>query len=103
MARERYDIGSKWLLQNQGKATRLAVAWRTVELWTLPAEQFLAQGDVGVLPWIPLMQMEEPPEVVLEKCAARIQREAEASQQADLLAVSEVMTGLRFGATELLT
>lgn len=48
----------------------------SVELWTLPAEQFLAQADVGVTPWVPLMHFDGPPEALLERCAEKIEREA---------------------------
>jgi hypothetical protein len=31
-------------------------------LWTLPAAEFLAEGEVGVVPWVPLMHFEGAPE-----------------------------------------
>jgi hypothetical protein len=78
------------------------VKWRTIELWTLPAKRFLAQPDVGVLPWVPLMAMDAPPGAVVERCVDRIEREADPAQQGDMLAITEVMTGLRFPGSELL-
>jgi hypothetical protein len=80
----------------------LEVEWRLIELWTLPAEQFLAEGDVGVVPWVPLMQFDGPPEALLERCAAKIEGKAHPKDRADLLAVSQVITGLRFADPELL-
>jgi hypothetical protein len=94
--RGRYEVRSKLGL------SRLEAEWKPVELWTLPAEQFLSQGDVGVTPWVPLMQFDGPPESLLERCAEKIEREAHSKDRADLLAVSQVLTGLRFPDPELL-
>jgi hypothetical protein len=81
--------------------SRLAAGWKPVELWTLPAAEFLAQGDVGVVPWVPLMHFDGPPEALLERCAEKIEREAHPRERADLLAVSHVLTQLRFPSPEL--
>src|SRR5262249_10312234 len=48
------------------------------------------------------MQFDGPPEVLLERCAAKIEREAHAKDRADLLAVAQGLTGLRFPEPELL-
>jgi hypothetical protein len=45
----RYEVESKLGL------SRLTGQWKPVDLWTLPAEDFLAAADVGVVPWVPLM------------------------------------------------
>jgi hypothetical protein len=74
----------------------LEAEWRAVELWTLSAEDFLSAGDVGVVPWVPLMEFADPPETLLERCAEKIEREAHPQDRADLLAVSQVLTELRF-------
>ena len=34
--------------------------WRVVELWTIPAEDLLAAGDVGLIPWVPLSSIRRP-------------------------------------------
>jgi len=31
--------------------SRLACGWKVVELWQLAAEELLAAGDVGLVPW----------------------------------------------------
>jgi hypothetical protein len=98
-----FRIAGKHAIQSRLGLSRLEATWRTVELWTLSAEEFLAEGDVGILPWVPLMEMSDSPEAVLERCAARIDGEAEEKHRADLLAIAEVMTGLRFPASEFLT
>jgi hypothetical protein len=79
----------------------LAAEWKPVEVWNLPAEDFLARADVGVAPWTPLMRFDGPPEALLERCREKIDREAPAKDQADLLAVAQVMTELRFPDPEL--
>jgi hypothetical protein len=81
----RHEVRSKLGL------ARLAAEWKPVELWTLPAEEFLAAGDVGAVPWVSLMQFDGPPEALLERCAEKIEREAHPKDRADLLAVSQVL------------
>jgi len=82
--------------------SQLTATWKVVELWTLPAEEFLAAGDVGATPWITLMNFQGAPESLLERCADKIEREAQPENQADLLAVSQVLMGVRFSDPELL-
>ena len=38
--------------------TRVAWTWRVVALWTAPAETLLAADDVGLVPWVPLRQLQ---------------------------------------------
>jgi hypothetical protein len=98
-----FRIGGTHAIRSKLGLSRLEAQWRTVELWTLPAEEFLAGGDVGIVPWVPLMQFDGPPEPVLERCAERIERQADPQQRTDLLVVAQVMAGLRFPGLELLT
>jgi hypothetical protein len=91
-----YEVRSKLGL------SRLEAEWRPVEVWTLLAEKYLAEGDAGVTPWVTLMQFDGPPEVLLERCAQKIQREAHPRDRADLLAVAQVLTELRFPHPDLL-
>jgi predicted transposase YdaD len=95
-------VGAKYAIQSKLGLSRLEVAWRTIELWTLSAEQFLAEADVGVMPWVPLMQLAGPPEAVLERCAQRIERQAKPKDRTDLLVVAQVMAGLRYPHLDLL-
>ena len=92
----KFRIDGKHGARSELGLASLWVEWRTVELWTLPAERFLAEADVGVTPWVPLMQMDGPAERTPEQCVARIGREAATAEQGDMLAIAEVMTGLRF-------
>ena len=96
-----FRIEGKHTIQSQLGLARLEVHWRTVELWTLPAERFLAEGDVGAMPWVPLMHMDGKPEAVLERCAERIEREAPPEKQTDLQVISQVMTQVRFPGSDL--
>lgn len=92
----RFRIDGNHAIESELGFSRLAAVWRTVELWTLSAEDFLDSGDVGVMPWVPLMQFQGQPVETLERCAERIVREASPNQRTDLQVVSQVMTGLRF-------
>ena len=56
--------------------TTWPLSWRTVQLWTLPAETLLAAGDVGLIPWVPLTQFDGPPEPILRECRERIDQSA---------------------------
>ena len=92
----RFRISGRHAVRSKLGLSRLQAEWKPVELWTLPAEEFLAQGDVGVTPWVPLMHFDGPPESLLERCAEKIEREAPPKDRADLLAVSQVLGELKF-------
>jgi hypothetical protein len=74
-----------------------------VELWTLAAEDLLAANDVGLIPWVPLTQYAGPPEVLVQQCRERIDRQARPEEHANLLPVTQVMTRLRYNDPQLLT
>jgi hypothetical protein len=76
--------------------TELGGRWRVIELWTLPAEPVLAMSDPGMIPWVPLMQAADPPEVVLQRCREVIDRHAPAEEHDRLLTVTQVFTRLRY-------
>jgi predicted transposase YdaD len=80
----------------------LAGEWNVVELWEREADELLAAGDVGVVPWVPLTRFAGPPEDLLTRCRERIEQQAHRDDRANLLAVSQVMAGLRFPQEELL-
>jgi hypothetical protein len=90
-----------------GLASRLALAelrlrWRVVEVWTLAAEDLLAADEIGLLPWVPLTQIQGPPESVLRECRRRLDEQAPAGQHDNLLAVMQVLTRLRYNDPALL-
>ena len=83
--------------------TALGGWWRVVELWTLPAEPVLATSDPGMMPWVPLMQADEPPEIVLRRCRAVIDQHAPAEEHESLITVTQVFTRLRYKDPNLLS
>jgi hypothetical protein len=57
---------------------------------------------VSLIPWVPLTRFQGPPEAVLEKCRDRIEQQAHPADQANLLAVSQVLAKLRYQDPQLL-
>jgi len=76
--------------------TNLQLSWRIAKLWEVPAEELLAAGDVGLIPWVPLAQFEGPPEPIVRQCRARIDRDAPPNEHENLLAVTQFLTRLRY-------
>lgn len=83
--------------------TELKIRWRVVELWTLPAEALLATNDPGLMPWVPLTEIQGAPEPVLEQCRAVIERYGAAEERSSLLAVAQVLASLRYNDPRLLS
>jgi hypothetical protein len=73
--------------------------WKVVELWKLSAEDLLSAPDVGVVPWASLAKHDGPPEVLLQRCRDRLEREG-GEQKANLLAVAQVFAQLHFDKPE---
>jgi hypothetical protein len=95
------EIPSRHELASELGWTSLAAAWKVQKLWELSAEEMLAVPDVGVVPWVPLMAHEGPPEPLLRRCRERIDREG-GEQHDQLLAVTQTLTELRFPDPSLL-
>jgi hypothetical protein len=76
--------------------SRLTAEWNPVEMWTQSARQFLEKGDAGVARWATLMDFDGPPEDLLRRCDEKIEREAHPKDRADSLALSQVLSELRF-------
>jgi hypothetical protein len=95
-------VSGHWQQTSRHGTTQLACGWRVIELWTLSAEQLLAINDVGVVPWVPLAQSAMPVEVLLQQCRERIERQAPPEEQGNLIAVTQVMTLLRYNNPALL-
>jgi hypothetical protein len=83
--------------------TELGGRWRVIELWKVPAEPVLATADPGLMPWVPLMQAAEPPEVVLRRCREVIDEHAQADDHDRLITVAKVFTRFRFTDPDLLS
>ena len=97
----RYEVPGEGRAQSALGCSTETLSWRVVELWKQSAEDMLASPDVGVVPWVPLMAFEGPPEPLLRRCRERIDREA-GEQRANLLAVTQSLAKLRFPQQELL-
>jgi hypothetical protein len=82
--------------------SHLACRWKIVELWQLAAEDLLAAGDVGLVPWVPLTRFQGPPTPLLEECRRRIDKLARPEEHDNLLAVSQVLVQLRYNDPKLL-
>jgi hypothetical protein len=98
----RFRVGDKHEVRSRLGWSKLAGAWKPVELWTLKAEELLAAPDVGLVPWATLADFSERPEALLERCRRRIEELARPDERANLLAVSQVLAKLRFDTPEML-
>jgi hypothetical protein len=101
--RGNFQITGTAELQSRRQLSQLLAKWQVVELWRLPAVELLAANDVGLIPWVPLTQFEGPPETMLQQCREHVEQQAAASEQANLLAVTQVLTRLRYNNPQLLT
>ncbi len=87
--------------RSRRSCTELNATWTVVKLWEVPAEHLLAGGDIGLIPWVPLSRFDGPPEPIVRQCRARIDRDAPPNEHENLLAVTQVLTGLRYNDTTL--
>jgi hypothetical protein len=79
----------------------MTLYWKTIELWNIPAEDLLATGELGIIPWVPLSQLPADPEPVLRECRRRIDEQAPPERREQLLAVTQFLARLQFDATDL--
>lgn len=95
-------LGGEQKLESRHGWTQITCRWRVVELWTVPAEVLFEANDVGLIPWVPLTQFNESPAIVVKECRERIDRLAPPELHENLLAVTQVMTNLRYNDSSLL-
>jgi predicted transposase YdaD len=76
--------------------TRVGGSWPVVRLWELEAEQLLATGDVGQIPWVPLTRTTQSPETLLRRCRDQLAQVKDAKDRAGLLTVTQILAGLAF-------
>jgi hypothetical protein len=81
--------------------TNLKFSWRIAKLWELPAQELLAAGDIGLIPWVPLTKFQGPPEKIIRQCRARIDQVTSPDEHANLLAVTQFLARLRYNETKL--
>ncbi len=97
-----YRVPSTFEARSELGWSALQCNWKVVELWQVPAEELLTAADVGIIPWVPLTRFEGSPRDILQRCRDRIDREARHEERRNLLAVSQVLTKLRFPDPQLL-
>jgi len=71
------------------------LSWKVIEVWNLDANELLEAPDVGIIPWVPLARYDGSPEVLLQRCRDRIDREG-GRQRANLLAVTQVFSKIKY-------
>jgi len=81
--------------------SRCRLKWRVVKLWEVPSADLLKVADVGLVPWVPLTQFSEPPKKIIEECRRRIDADAPETERQNLLAVTQVLTRLRYNSEKL--
>ena len=50
----KYRVPRSRNLRSRRGLSSCRLNWHVVELWTIPAEELLQAGDVGLIPWVPL-------------------------------------------------
>ena len=99
----KYRIPRSRNLRSRHGLSSCHLKWRVVELWTIPAEDLLQAQDVGLIPWVPLTDFPDPPETMMQRCREAIEQHAPPGEKANLLAVTQVLTYLRYNDVGLLT
>jgi len=93
-------IGATTLRSRHGWTT-WPLSWRIVELWKVPAADLLAAGDVGLIPWVPLTHFDRPAESIVRECRERIDQDAPPNERENMLAVTQLLAGLRYNDPKL--
>ena len=108
IAMHEYDKCGKYQIQHHGDSilrmararailcTTWDASWRIIKLWEVPADDLLATGDVGVVPWVPLARFDGPPEPIIRECRARIEQVGSRVEKENLLAVTQFLARLRY-------
>src|SRR5262249_20301546 len=97
-----FRVANRLVVRGRHGLSCLTAEWRVVELWNVPAADLLAANDVRLIPWLPLTRFEGEPRKLLEQCRDRIDEQADYHERANLLAVTQVFSRLRFPSPQLL-
>ena len=81
--------------------TNLKFSWRIAKLWEVPAQELLAAGDIGLIPWVPLTKFKGTPESIIRQCRARIDQVTSPDEHVNLLAVTQFLARMRYNDTKL--
>jgi hypothetical protein len=98
----RLALGPEQVISSARGLTELRLRIHTVNLWEVPAEELLAAGDVGLMPWLPLAHFDGPPEIMLATCRQRIEQQARPEEKDNLLAMTHAMAEMRYNDLQLL-
>jgi hypothetical protein len=82
--------------------TRVSATWSAVNVWEVRAEDLLAVGDPGLIPWVPLAATDRPADEVLAECRDRLMAVPDPGDRASLMAVTAVLAGLAYPGRRLL-
>ena len=91
-----FQLPSHLQVESRRGLAAMEIRWTVVELWKVPAEELLRFQDPGLVPWIPLADDGGNPEPVLHRCREIIERAALPGERENLLAVAQVLSGLRY-------
>ena len=80
----KYRVPRSRNLHSRRGLSACRLKWRVVELWTIPAEELLQAGDVGLIPWVPLTDFPDPPETMMRRCREAIERHAPPDEKANM-------------------
>ena len=67
-------------LRSRRGLTKWDLSWKAVKLWEVPAEELLAMGDVGLIPWLILDKLKQAGvegKLVVKRCFIRLARSAQ--------------------------
>jgi predicted transposase YdaD len=96
------QLAPEQVLESANGLTQFRLKVQVLNLWTIPADQLLATGDVGLIPWAPLARIDGAPREFLEECVQKIEDQAPPNEKANLLAITRVMVEARYNDVELL-
>lgn len=85
--------GTATRTSRRGTATMTA-RWPVVNLWEVDAEELLAQGDPGLIPWVTLAKSNRNRAEVLTECRDRLNALPDTVQRSNLLSVTAILAGL---------
>jgi hypothetical protein len=98
----RFRVPASATLPSEEGWSELNLRWRVVELWTVPVDALLTTEEPGLMPWAPLAQFAGPAAPVVRRCRTIIEQVSDAAERTNLLAVTQVLTRLRYNDPRLL-